>query len=207
MNDVNGWLLGVAFVLGLVLTWLAVVARETRDVPVHGFAGARADRGGAVFDVEREPESAVVGTETPVYAAASAAARVSRDEPVTAPEEQGDEDEPSSAGVEPPAADVRLPGAPGDGPRAARHTSQEEPTEELPEALRSHASPYGAGSARSDAMGYGPRGFRVKGDEETMTFHEEGSPYYAMTPATVWFRDGATAQAAGFARWDATRRR
>lgn len=64
-----------------------------------------------------------------------------------------------------------------------------------------HAA-YGTGSAMPAADGSGPDGWGVKGNEGSMVYHSEDSPYYARTRAEVWFADEETAQAAGFARWD-----
>ena len=42
MNDVNWWLMALAFVLGLALTLAFMVRRVVREVPVYGAAGASA---------------------------------------------------------------------------------------------------------------------------------------------------------------------
>ncbi|CAJ1579966.1 hypothetical protein [[Mycobacterium] wendilense] len=39
MNDVNGWLLALAFALGLLLTFAFMLRRVTREVPVYGPLG------------------------------------------------------------------------------------------------------------------------------------------------------------------------
>lgn len=59
--------------------------------------------------------------------------------------------------------------------------------------------PYGAGSVRGAEP---PSGWNVKGNEDSMLYHTLDSPYYERTIAEVWFRDVATAEAAGFTRWD-----
>ena len=64
---------------------------------------------------------------------------------------------------------------------------------------------FGEGSARSGPDGLGPRGWDVKGNADSMLFHTPQSPWYGRTKAEVWFRDAASAQAAGFT--DARERR
>lgn len=39
MDDVNWWLLALAFVLGVVLTFAMTVRRVRREIPVGGAAG------------------------------------------------------------------------------------------------------------------------------------------------------------------------
>jgi hypothetical protein len=62
--------------------------------------------------------------------------------------------------------------------------------------------PFGAGSTTPAADGSGPAGWTVKGNADSMLYHSQESPSYAVTVAEVWFRDVATAEAAGFNRWD-----
>jgi uncharacterized membrane protein ArfC len=62
--------------------------------------------------------------------------------------------------------------------------------------------PHGPGSARPGADGKGPAGWPVKGNEESKLYHSPESPSYGVTRAEVWFQDVATAEAAGFNRWD-----
>jgi uncharacterized membrane protein ArfC len=67
---------------------------------------------------------------------------------------------------------------------------------------RSGGEPYGAGSIRVPAATDGPKGYTVKGNEDSMLYHTPESPSYKQTIAEVWFRDMETAEKAGFARWD-----
>jgi uncharacterized membrane protein ArfC len=64
------------------------------------------------------------------------------------------------------------------------------------------SEPYGAGSLRLAAGAVAPSGWTVKGNEDSMLYHSPESPTYVVTVAEVWFRDVATAEAAGFDRWD-----
>ncbi|BAS17465.1 uncharacterized membrane protein ArfC [Arthrobacter sp. Hiyo8] len=58
--------------------------------------------------------------------------------------------------------------------------------------------PYGEGSAAAGADGSGPDGYTVKGNADTMTYHDEDSPSYDEVKADVWFISSAHAEAAGF---------
>jgi hypothetical protein len=59
-------------------------------------------------------------------------------------------------------------------------------------------NPYGEGSAAPGADGSGPEGYPVKGDAESMTYHDEDSAGYEDAKAGVWFLSAAHAEAAGF---------
>ncbi|MGP5130524.1 50S ribosomal protein L4, sunset domain variant [Brachybacterium tyrofermentans] len=60
-------------------------------------------------------------------------------------------------------------------------------------------APYGAGSAAPVADGSAPEGFSIKGNQDSMKFHTEDSPWYGRTKAEVWFATEEAATAAGFA--------
>ena len=68
MSDVNWWLMALAFVLGLVLTFALTVRRVTREVPVYEALG----RGPAVTapTVAGVPASATAAATTTTTAAA-----------------------------------------------------------------------------------------------------------------------------------------
>ena len=59
-------------------------------------------------------------------------------------------------------------------------------------------APYGAGSAAPLAGGSAPEGFSIKGNQDSMKFHTEDSPWYGRTKAEVWFTTEEAAKAAGF---------
>ncbi|MBT2514023.1 hypothetical protein [Arthrobacter sp. ISL-30] len=59
-------------------------------------------------------------------------------------------------------------------------------------------NPYGEGSAAPAPDGSGPEGYVVKGDAESMTYHDEETPGYEDAKAGVWFLSAAHAEAAGF---------
>jgi uncharacterized membrane protein ArfC len=77
-----------------------------------------------------------------------------------------------------------------------------EPEVVEPEPDEPSSDPHGPGSARPNADGTGPQGWMVKGNEESKLYHSPESPSFGITRAEVWFRDVATAEAAGFNRWD-----
>lgn len=65
------------------------------------------------------------------------------------------------------------------------------------EAVAESAStqPYGEGSYKGEDV---PEGFTVKGNEDSMKYHVEGSQWYDATVAEVWFATAEAAEAAGF---------
>ena len=64
--------------------------------------------------------------------------------------------------------------------------------------------PYGTGSVRVSKTVAPPRTeYLVKGDEDTMRYFTVESPDYERVEAEVWFQDAASAERAGFLRWDA----
>ena len=63
--------------------------------------------------------------------------------------------------------------------------------------------PYGGGSIRVTARKVGPAGYTIKGDKDTGRYFTTDSPDYADIEAEVWFANEASAEKAGFLRWDA----
>ena len=64
-----------------------------------------------------------------------------------------------------------------------------------------------AGSAAARADRSMPAGYPIKGNEDSMLYHTEESPYYGRTIAEVWFDTEANAEAGGFTRWDRRERK
>ena len=56
-----------------------------------------------------------------------------------------------------------------------------------------------AGSAAPQADGSAPEGFEIKGNADSMLYHEPGTRYYNQTVAEVYFDTVESAEAAGFA--------
>jgi hypothetical protein len=62
---------------------------------------------------------------------------------------------------------------------------------------------YGPGSADPGENGDAPSAaYTVKGNADSMLFHDTDSPYYSRTKAEVWFDSSETARRAGFAAWN-----
>jgi large subunit ribosomal protein L4 len=60
--------------------------------------------------------------------------------------------------------------------------------------------PYGPGSKAPLKSGNAPKGHEVKGNEDSMKYHEPDSQWYDSTVAEVWFDSAETAEAAGFTK-------
>jgi large subunit ribosomal protein L17 len=57
---------------------------------------------------------------------------------------------------------------------------------------------YGAGSAAPNEDGSAPAGFDIKGNKDSMKYHEPDGQWYDQTVAEVWFDAAAAAEKAGF---------
>lgn len=57
---------------------------------------------------------------------------------------------------------------------------------------------FGADSAAPLEDGSAPEGFDIKGNKDSMKFHQPGGQWYDATVAEVWFRTAEAAEAAGF---------
>lgn len=180
MNDVNWWLMALAFVLGLVLTLALTLRRVKREVPVYGALGRRPDAG------------AGAGGSTAVA-----------DDATTKLPRVGSGDEPTTQ-----LPKVTSPGAAAAGAAAAgaagaaefasgggAHEAADDDVKVVEE------TPYGAGSVRVSGAGT-PTGYLIKGNEDSMLYHSPESPSYSVTIAEIWFADVESAEKAGFNRWD-----
>ncbi len=59
---------------------------------------------------------------------------------------------------------------------------------------------YGADSAAPNEDGSAPTGFDVKGNKDSMKYHEPDGQWYGQTVAEVWFTTAEAAEKAGFTR-------
>ena len=59
-------------------------------------------------------------------------------------------------------------------------------------------APYGPGSAAPLASGEAPDGFTIKGNADSMKFHQSDGRWYEQTEPTVWFDSVESAEKAGF---------
>ncbi len=58
--------------------------------------------------------------------------------------------------------------------------------------------PYGPGSKAPLKSGNAPKGFDIKGNEDSMKYHQPDGQWYDATEAEVWFDSAESAEAAGF---------
>ena len=97
-------------------------------------------------------------------------------------------------------ATATSPAPPAAAPSAS--VSSDRSAAPAPALLDVPPGPYGVGSAAAGPRGKGPEGWTVKGNADSMLYHSPESPWFKRTRAEVWFVDEASAEAAGFARWD-----
>ena len=74
------------------------------------------------------------------------------------------------------------------------------PAEEAPAETTETDAPYGEGSAAPLADGSAPEGFPVKGNKDSMKYHEPDGRWFESTVAEVYFATAEAAEAAGFAK-------
>jgi large subunit ribosomal protein L17 len=71
---------------------------------------------------------------------------------------------------------------------------------EVEESTSDDEHPYGDGSHAAPEDGSQPEGFPVKGNADSMLYHEPDTQYYDRTVAEVWFATAEAAEAAGFSK-------
>lgn len=219
MRDVNGWLMALSFLLGLVLMLAFTIRRVQREVLTTATVGAAAaaatgavrtasaETTARIADVPSEAATTVITTHGDgPYGSGSAKAGSGGSGPAGWTI-KGNEDSMLYHTTDSPWYDRTIAevwfreetvaAAAGftrwDKGRAAAGTAK---FADVP------AGPYGVGSAKAGAGGSGPAGWAIKGNEDSMLYHTADSPAYDATIAEVWFGDEETAVAAGFARWD-----
>lgn len=202
MNDVNWWLMALAFVLGLVLTLALTLRRVKREVPVYGALGRRPDASAAAGGA-----AAAKATGGGTAGGATAVA----DDATTKLPRVSSGDEPTtqlpkvtSAGAA--AAGAAAAGAAGAAKFASGGGAHEAADDDAAAGTGDDVkvveeTPYGAGSIRVSGAGT-PTGYLIKGNEDSMLYHSPESPSYSVTVAEIWFADVESAEKAGFNRWD-----
>ena len=85
------------------------------------------------------------------------------------------------------------------GLKAGDSGAAEEPVTHMSDADAVAAQPSWEGSALPNDDGSAPDGFEIKGNADSMKYHEPGSRYYNQTKAEVYFDTVENAEAAGFA--------
>lgn len=187
MTDVNWWLMVLAFVLGLALTLLLTIRRVKREVPVYAALG-------------RGPGATPAAKAAAGGSGAAAAKLAEFDEPTTAiPKVHVDEPTVAFPKAGAVAAGAAAAGAAAVVAGKHERAGSGDSTDGVPEVVEE--APYGAGSLRVSGAGT-PTGYTVKGNEDSMLYHTTESPSYVQTVAEIWFLDVASAEAAGFNRWD-----
>ena len=88
--------------------------------------------------------------------------------------------------------------APVEAAPAEEAPAEEAPAEEAAPAAAGDAAPYGDGSHGPTGDGSMPEGFPIKGNVDSMKFHQPDGRWYDITVAEVWFATPEAATAAGF---------
>jgi large subunit ribosomal protein L17 len=71
---------------------------------------------------------------------------------------------------------------------------------EVEESASDEEHPYGEGSHAPLEDGSAPEGFPIKGNANSMLYHDPESPHYEQTDPEVWFATAEDAEAAGFSK-------
>ncbi len=110
--------------------------------------------------------------------------------------EQADAAHDAGVEVAAPAETVQINDVVAEDSTEAANTKTDDA--EAPADTAADANPHGADSAAPTADGSPPDGFSVKGNQNSMKYHVEGSQWFDQTEAEVWFRTAEAAAAAGF---------
>ena len=157
--------------------------RSAEEEAAHAAAQAQAQQEAAAAAAEREARIAAekdAPAAAPVEEAAAAVAPAA----AAAPTEEAPAEEAPAPAEEAPAEEAAAP-------------AEEAPAEEAP-AEEAAAAPYGDGSHGPTSDGSMPEGFPIKGNVDSMKFHQPDGRWYEITVAEVWFATPEAATAAGF---------
>jgi large subunit ribosomal protein L4 len=83
-------------------------------------------------------------------------------------------------------------------PAKAAESEQPAAATDAPAEGATKTQPYGPGSKAPLKSGNAPKGFDVKGNEDSMKYHLPDGQWYDATVAEVWFDTAESAEAAGF---------
>jgi hypothetical protein len=216
MKDVNWWLMALAALAGLAVTFALTVRKVTREIPVTRTISAAVRSAGTAVGASSTMHKLTGGdVELEPYGTGSIRTAASAD----APNSQagftikGNEDSMLYHTTESPwykqtiaevwfadeASAVAAGFARWDSGKKAKAGAQAATLLSVDDVA---PGPYGKGSATPNADGSGPAGWTIKGNSDSMLYHPTDSPAYSETIAEVWFFDEATAKAAGFDKWD-----
>ena len=152
------------------------------------YEAAVAAAGGSSLDVKDTPTR----KSAPAKAAAKKAAEKPAEKPAETPVEKTADSVPEKTAEPAPAA------ADTDSGVASVDSTDADADRSSTDAAADGG--YGAGSAAPKADGSAPEGFPVKGNKDSMKFHEPDGQWYDQTVAEVWFADADAAEKAGFAK-------
>ena len=99
-----------------------------------------------------------------------------------------------------PAKSLVEEAAAAEAPKATKAAKAVEAEAPAAETDAAEARDFGPDSAAPLADGSAPEGFDVKGNADSMLYHEPDGRWYDATVAEVWFRTAEAAQAAGFTK-------
>jgi hypothetical protein len=224
MSNVTCWLMTLAFVLGLLLTFALMIRRVKRQIPIYAALGASAAAGVKAPHVSA-PDAPTM--EMPLVSAAGAGAAAAKFTDVPPGPYGVGSAKPGVGGSGPEGWTIKgnedsmlyhTPDSPSYKQTIAEVWFLEESAAEKAGFTRWHKAhhgaggqatfadvppgPYGVGSAKPGVGGSGPEGWTIKGNEDSMLYHTPDSPSYKQTIAEVWFNDEDVATKAGFTRWD-----
>jgi large subunit ribosomal protein L17 len=105
----------------------------------------------------------------------------------------------TGAAAPPPADAAAAADADASADVVADETAAEvEPAGPVADATAEDSGPYGPGSAEPLPSGDGPDGYPIKGNQDSMKYHQPGGQWFDQTIAEVWFATAEDAEAAGF---------
>ncbi|MCE9515582.1 MAG: hypothetical protein NTY24_11885 [Mycobacterium sp.] len=216
MKDVNWWLMALAALAGLAVTFALTVRKVTREIPVTRTISAAVRSAGTAVGASSTMHKLTGGdVELEPYGTGSIRTAASADAPSSQAgfTIKGNEDSMLYHTTESPwykqtiaevwfadeASAVAAGFARWDSGKKAKAGAQAATLLSVDDVA---PGPYGKGSAKPNADGSGPAGWTIKGNSDSMLYHPTDSPAYSETIAEVWFFDEATAKAAGFDKWD-----
>ena len=154
---------------------------------------AEADAKPAARSAEEEAAHAAAQAQAQQEATAAAAAREAR---IAAEKDAAEAAPAEEAAAEAPAAEEAVAEAPVAEAPVAEEAPAEEPAAEAP--ATDGAAPHGEGSHAALDDNSMPEGFPIKGNADSMKFHQPDGRWYENTVAEVWFATPEAATAAGF---------
>lgn len=183
-GNVHWWLVGLAFALGMLLTFTLMIRPVKDQLPQRKSSA-----------VPRRPAQKVVARKGAPAKKIPAAKKTPRPE-------TPDADPAATHEIAP--AKVTSAQQVSDATESAEQTAV---TGETSPQSPVRFAPYGPGSARAGADGSGPEGWLVKGRTDTRLYYTPDDPDYDATAAQVWFQDEAAAARAFFTPWRKSARR